>query len=70
MKSQLVVVAFLLLSFMLPAVAQSPSARDELNEGVQAYKQGKYEDAIRYLQRSADLDPKLVNARLNLATAL
>jgi tetratricopeptide (TPR) repeat protein len=69
MKARIAVVAFL-LSFMLQAIAQSPSARDELNEGVQAYKQGKYEDAIRYFQKSVDLDPKLVNAHLYLATAL
>jgi len=69
MKSQVLVVAFL-LSFMLAAAAQYRSARDELNEGVQAYRLTKYEDAIQHFQKSVELDPTLVTAHLYLATAL
>jgi tetratricopeptide (TPR) repeat protein len=69
MKSQVLVVAFL-LSFMLAAAAQYRSAPDELNEGVQAYRLAKYEDAIQHFQKSVELDPTLVTAHLYLATAL
>lgn len=44
-------------------------ARDQLNKGVQAYKNAKYEEAIDHFQKSVSLDPTLLNARLYLATA-
>lgn len=45
-------------------------ARDQLNKGVQAYKNTHYEEAINHFQQAVDLDPSLINARLYLATAL
>jgi len=44
-------------------------ARDQLNKGVAAYKNAKYEEAIDHFQQSVSLDPSLLNARLYLATA-
>jgi tetratricopeptide (TPR) repeat protein len=44
-------------------------ARDQLNKGVQAYKNTKYEQAIDHFQQAVALDPSLINARLYLATA-
>jgi tetratricopeptide (TPR) repeat protein len=44
-------------------------ARDQLNKGVLAYKNAKYEEAINHFQRAVSLDPTLLNARLYLATA-
>src|SRR5438045_3733590 len=44
-------------------------ARAELNKGVQAYKNAKYDQAIDYFKKAVELDPSLVNARLYLATA-
>ncbi|HSB74926.1 MAG TPA: tetratricopeptide repeat protein [Terriglobales bacterium] len=44
-------------------------ARSALNKGVQAYKNAKYDQAIDFFKQAVDLDPKLVNARLYLATA-
>jgi tetratricopeptide (TPR) repeat protein len=44
-------------------------ARDQLNKGVEAYKSTHYEEAINHFQQAVDLDPKLLNARLYLATA-
>ena len=44
-------------------------ARDQLNKGVQAYKNAKYEQAIDHFQQAVALDPTLINARLYLATA-
>ena len=44
-------------------------ARDQLNKGVQSYKNNKYEQAIDHFQQAVALDPSLINARLYLATA-
>jgi tetratricopeptide (TPR) repeat protein len=45
-------------------------ARDQLNKGVQSYKNTRYEEAIQHFQNAVSLDPGLLNARLYLATAL
>lgn len=44
-------------------------ARDQLNKGVQAYKAGRYEEAISHFQQSVTEDPSLGVAKLYLATA-
>jgi len=44
-------------------------ARDQLNKGVEAYKNSHYEQAIDHFQQSVELDPGLINARMYLATA-
>src|SRR5947207_8699044 len=44
-------------------------ARDQLNKGVQSYKNARYEEAIDHFQQAVTLDPALTNARLYLATA-
>src|SRR6202034_1845628 len=44
-------------------------ARDQLNKGVTAYKNAKYEEAIDHFQQSVALDPTLINAKMYLATA-
>ena len=44
-------------------------ARDQLNKGVQAYKNAKYEDAIEHFKNAVEMDNHLVTARLYLATA-
>jgi tetratricopeptide (TPR) repeat protein len=44
-------------------------ARDWLNKGVQAYKNGQFDRAIEDFKEAKDLDPDLLNARLYLATA-
>jgi tetratricopeptide (TPR) repeat protein len=44
-------------------------ARDQLNKGVEAYKNSHYEQAIDHFQKSVQLDPALINARMYLATA-
>ena len=40
-----------------------------MNQGVRAYKDGKYEEAIGHFNKSVSLDPSLGVARLYLATA-
>ncbi len=44
-------------------------ARDNLNKGVQAFRNAKYSDAVQFFQQAIDLDPTYPTARLYLATA-
>ena len=44
-------------------------ARDQLNQGVKAYKNANYEQAIEHFKNAVDLDDKLRTAKLYLATA-
>ena len=44
-------------------------ARDDLNKGVGAYRDGKYDQAIELFKDAKENDPTLINARLYLATA-
>src|SRR6201998_2573029 len=44
-------------------------ARDQLNKGVGAFKNGQYDAAVEDFKQAKDLDPSLLNARLYLATA-
>jgi tetratricopeptide (TPR) repeat protein len=44
-------------------------ARDDLNKGVAAYRDGKYDQSIEYFKDAKEKDPTLTNARLYLATA-
>ncbi len=44
-------------------------ARDQLNKGVQAYKNAKYEEAIEHFQTAVNLDPSLTMTHMYLATA-
>ncbi len=44
-------------------------ARDQLGKGIQAFKGGKYEEAIDHFQQSINYDPSYANAKLYLATA-
>lgn len=44
-------------------------ARDQLNKGVNSFKNVKYEEAVEHFKNAVSLDPTLLNARLYLATA-
>jgi tetratricopeptide (TPR) repeat protein len=44
-------------------------ARDQLNKGVQAFKNQKYEEAVDHFQTAINLDPNYEDAKLYLATA-
>jgi tetratricopeptide (TPR) repeat protein len=44
-------------------------ARDLLNKGVNAFKNGQYDQAVEDFKQAKDLDPGLIVARLYLATA-
>src|SRR5689334_23378096 len=57
------------LGLLFAAGCNKLKARDQLNKGVQAYKNAKYEEAINRFQNAVGMDPSLLNARLYLATA-
>jgi tetratricopeptide (TPR) repeat protein len=44
-------------------------SRDQLNQGVQAYKAGHYNDAVTHFKQAVTLDPTSQNAQLYLATS-
>lgn len=44
-------------------------ARDQLNKGVQSFKNAKYEEAIEHFKNAVSMDPSLLTARLYLGTA-
>lgn len=44
-------------------------ARDQLNKGVQAYRNAKYPEAVERFKTAVQLDPNFPTARLYLATA-
>ncbi len=51
-----------------PQTEEERQARQDLNQGVQAFKNGQYQEAERYFAHAKQLYPKLLNARLYLAT--
>ena len=61
--------AALLLSLGLMTGCQQLKARDQINKGVQSFKNAQYEQATQHFQQAIELDPKLDSAKLYLATA-
>jgi Tfp pilus assembly protein PilF len=65
------------LAFVLGATAlallatgcQKLKSRDQLNKGVQAFKNAQYADAVESFKTAVELDPTFPTARLYLATA-
>lgn len=54
---------------VLATGCQKLKARDELNKGVQAFKNAQYPVAVEHFKQAVDLDPAFPTARLYLATA-
>ncbi len=67
--AKLLVVLAAGLVLLLGTGCNKLKARDQLNKGVQAFKNNKFEQAIDHFQQAVTLDPSLINARLYLATA-
>src|SRR5579875_4087604 len=44
-------------------------SRDQMNEGVQAYRNNHYADAVKHFKEAVRLDPTNQNAQLYLATS-
>jgi tetratricopeptide (TPR) repeat protein len=66
---RLLVPAAVVLALLSSVGCDKLRARDQLNKGVEAYKNSHYEQAIDHFQQAVQLDPKLINARMYLATA-
>jgi len=58
-----------LLALLSAVGCNKLKARDQLNKGVNSYKNARYEEAIEHFKNAVALDPKLINAQLYLATA-
>ena len=72
MKRNFAVVLALLATLVLGGVSagcKKLEARDNLNKGVQAFKNAKYSEAVDFFKTALELDPEYPTARLYLATA-
>jgi tetratricopeptide (TPR) repeat protein len=56
------------LTFLTAGCAKLQS-RDEMNKGVQAYRNNHYPDAVNHFKQAVQLDPSNQNAQLYLATS-
>jgi tetratricopeptide (TPR) repeat protein len=61
--------AAVVLSLFAAVGCDKLKARDQLNKGVQSYKNQKFEEAIEHFKNAVADDPSLTNAKLYLATA-
>jgi tetratricopeptide (TPR) repeat protein len=68
-SAKLLMLAAVILPMVLATGCNKLKARDQLNKGVQSYKNAKYEESIEHFKNAVNLDPQLINARLYLATA-
>ena len=68
MSAAWLVLATVALAFGASGCAKL-KARDMLNKGVAAYRDGRFDQAVENFKQAKELDPTLTNARLYLATA-
>jgi tetratricopeptide (TPR) repeat protein len=61
--------AAVLSAMLFSSGCEKLRARDNLNRGVNAFKNAKYADAVTAFQQAVDYDPEFHTARLYLATA-
>lgn len=59
---------FFAVLLVMAASVRAQEEKQALNEGVQAFKQARYQDAVAAFQRSVSLDPNYVTAHLYLGT--
>jgi tetratricopeptide (TPR) repeat protein len=69
MRHNKLILALVALLALASASCAKLQARDNLNKGVRAFRDAKYEAAVQYFQEAVRLDPELVDAELYLATA-
>jgi hypothetical protein len=68
-KSKFFTVASCAALIILSTGCAKLKSRDEMNKGVQAYRNNHYVDAINHFKQAVELDPTNQNARLYLATS-
>jgi tetratricopeptide (TPR) repeat protein len=66
---KIIAIAGAILVVLSAAGCDKLRARDQLNKGVAAYKNARYEQAIGHFKEAVSLDGSLQNAKLYLATA-
>src|SRR6266550_3139927 len=69
MKRSLLILLAAALAILGSTGCQQLKARDNLNKGVQAYKNAKYPEAVAFFQKAVELDPSFKTTHLYLATA-
>ena len=69
MNRKLTLLAVVALAALSSTACQQLKARDNLNKGVQAYKNSKFPEAIAFFQKAVELDPSFKTTHLYLATA-
>jgi tetratricopeptide (TPR) repeat protein len=67
--SKLLPVAALCGALVLLSGCSKLQSRDEMNQGVQAYRNNHYPQAVAHFKRAVQLDPENQNAQLYLATS-
>lgn len=68
-KSKWFALALCAGSLLLATGCAKLQSRDEMNKGVQAYRNNKYADAVNHFKQAVQLDPSNQNAQLYLATS-
>ena len=68
MKKLIVILGVAALA-LVGTSCQKLKARDQLNKGVQAFKNAQYDQAVEHFKTAVELDPAFPTARLYLATA-
>lgn len=68
-KFRWLALAFCTGSLLLATGCAKLQSRDEMNKGVQAYRNNKYADAVNHFKQAVQLDPTNQNAQLYLATS-
>jgi tetratricopeptide (TPR) repeat protein len=69
MSRRLILLSVAALAALGSTACQQLKARDNLNKGVQAYKNAKYPEAVAFFQKAVELDPSFKTTHLYLATA-
>jgi tetratricopeptide (TPR) repeat protein len=69
MIRKLGILSVLALLMLATASCQKLQARDNLNKGIKAFREGRFEKAVEHFDQASKLDPELTNAELYLATA-
>jgi tetratricopeptide (TPR) repeat protein len=69
MRRTKLMLAFLAILALAATSCAKLQARDNLNKGVQAFRDTHYEKSVDYFKKAVELDPDLTTAELYLATA-
>src|SRR5215471_847658 len=69
MRSTKFMLAFLAILALAATSCAKLQARDNLDKGVQAFRDTHYEKSVDYFKKAVELDPELTTAELYLATA-